>query len=80
MDDSLVKWERWLEQSLRLDTGYPKIQVHAVSTLEEDAVVRLIGDLFDVEVYAPVRNQPERFQKAYQDILMAVVRRAPLDP
>lgn len=76
MDESLEKWERWLEQSLRLDTGYPKINVRAVTSLEEDAVVRQIGDVFDVEFYAPIRNQPERFKEAYHQILGVIVRRA----
>jgi len=80
MDESLEKWERWLEQSLRLDTGYPKIRVRVVTSLEEDAVVRQIGDVFDVEVYAPIRNQSDRFKAAYDSVLRAIITRAAKDP
>ena len=52
-----------------MDTGYPKIRVRAVSEIEEDVVVRMVGDVFDVEVYPAIRNQPERFQLGYQRIL-----------
>jgi hypothetical protein len=75
MDGSLEKWERWLEQSLRLDTGYQKIQVRAVAASNEDAVVRRNGDVFDVEVCAAIRTQPERFKQAYEEMLSAIVRR-----
>jgi len=80
MDESLAKWERWLDQSLRLDTGYAKIRAKAVAELEEDAVVRQIGDVFDVEVYAPIRNQPDRFKAAYDSMLRAIITRAAKGP
>jgi hypothetical protein len=46
------KWERSLEWSHRLDAGYPKVGVYAVSGIEEDVVVRVVGDVFDVEFCA----------------------------
>ncbi len=75
MDESLEKWERWMEQSLRLDTGYAKIRVTATPGLEEDAVVRRIGDMFEVEVYPAIRNQPERFKEAYDYALRCILAR-----
>ena len=45
MEESLKKWERWLEQSLRLDTGYPKIMVRSSTTLKEDVSIWRNGDV-----------------------------------
>lgn len=76
MDESLEKWERWLEQSLRLDTGYPKIRVTTSTALQEDVAVARNGDVFDVEVYAAIRNQPERFKAAYDLVLRTILLRS----
>lgn len=76
MEESLEKWERWLEQSLRLDTGYPKIKVTTSTTLREDVAVTRSGDWFEVEFYAPVRNQPDRFKESYESVLRTIFARS----
>ena len=75
MEESLKKWERWLEQSLRLDTGYPKIMVRSSTTLKEDVSIWRNGDVFEIEVRPEIRNQPERFEDAYDSSLRVILAR-----
>ena len=75
MEESIEKWATWLAQSLKLDTGYPKIRVRASSTLKEDVNVQRNGDAVEVEVCAALRNEPERFKEAYELILQSIVDR-----
>ncbi len=75
MEESIEKWATWLAQSLKLDTGYPKIRVRASSTLKEDVNVQRNGDAFEVEVCAALRNEPERFKGAYEQLLRFMCKR-----
>ena len=75
MEESLKKWERWLTQSLKLDTGYPKIRVTTSETLKEDVNVTKNGDVFEIEVCPALRNDPERFKDAYDSMLRAILVR-----
>ncbi len=76
MEESLKKWERWLAQSLKLDTGYQKIRVNASASLNEDVGVRRNGDVFEVDVRAAIRNEPERFKAAYDSAMRAILARS----
>lgn len=73
MDESVEQWASWVEQSLKLDTGYPKIRVTASQSLKADVNVRKSGNVFEVDLYAPIRNQPERFKEAYDSALRAIL-------
>lgn len=76
MDTSLEKWEKWLAQSLKLDTGYPRIRVRTSDTLKEDVEVQRNGDVFEVEIHAALKNEPERFKEAYDSALRAILSRS----
>lgn len=75
MEESSTKWERWLAQSLKLDTGYPNIRVCASFTLKEDVDVQRHGDAFEVEIRAALRSEPEKFKAAYDSALRVIVSR-----
>jgi hypothetical protein len=77
LDKRLAKWEKWLEQSLKQDTGYPKIKVTVLENLKQDVNVERNGDVFEIEINAVTRNDPKRFKVAYDSALRAILARSP---